>query len=107
MLRVSDSITPVNQDLLGETAKIAWKELQFFFAGGKAIFVDAELDLIDVATQITNDNKTIVEQWMQKNQVLPVPDHMAKKWYEADEIVWAVVVKPWVLVQEVKNSTAK
>ena len=101
---MSENIDPA-QSLLGETAKIPWRELQLFFAGGKAIFVDKDLDLIDVATQFTNDNKTVVEQWMQRNQVLPVTDDKAKKWYEEDAMVWAVVVKPWVLVQEVKAST--
>lgn len=100
---MSDSEIKVDQTLLGETAKIPWRELQLFFAGGKAIFVDTELDLIDVARQFTNDNKTAVEQWLQNNQVLPVPDATAKTWYEDDAIVWAVVVKPWVLVQESKN----
>lgn len=95
--------TKIDQNILGETAKIPWKELQLFFAAGKAIFADTELDLIDVATQIKNDNKTTIEKWMQKNQVLPVPDDKAKTWYEEDAIVWAVVVKPWVVVQEIKS----
>lgn len=43
---------------------------------------------------------------MQKNQVLPVPDGKAKIWYEEDTIVWAVVIKPWVLVQEIKKPAA-
>lgn len=99
---MNDSEINIDSDLLAETAKIPWKELQYFFAGGKAIFVDTELDLIDVATQFTNDNKTAVEHWMKNNLVLPVPDEKAKAWYENDSTVWAVVVKPWVLVQEVK-----
>lgn len=88
--------------LLGETAKIPWKELQFLFAAGKAIYVDTELDLVKVATEISNDNEAVVENWMQQNQIMPVPDDKAKTWVEEDASVWAVVVKPWVLVQEIK-----
>jgi len=36
-----------------ETSRIAWEELQRFFASGKAIFVSGTLDLIDVAIQIS------------------------------------------------------
>ncbi|MEQ1529829.1 MAG: DUF2288 domain-containing protein [Methylococcales bacterium] len=82
-----------------ETASIAWKELQRFFAGGTAVFVGADLDLVDVAHQFALDNKTQVEQWLQKNQVSLVSDQQALQWIETDAIVWAVVVKPWVLVQ--------
>jgi len=97
---MKDSEITIDQDVLCETAKIPWKELQFFFASGKAIYVNTELDLINVATQIKNDNKNAVEKWMQSNFVMPVPDDKAKKWIEEDTTVWAVVVKPWVLVQE-------
>ena len=88
-------------ELLAETSKIAWRELQYFFAGGKAIVVDPRLDLIDVARQIAADNKETVELWMSRGLVSQVPDTLAKSWYENDAVVWAVVVKPWVLVQQV------
>ncbi|TRX00494.1 DUF2288 domain-containing protein [Candidatus Methylobacter oryzae] len=83
-----------------ETSQIAWKELQRFFAGGVAVFVSPELDLVDVAYQFSIDNKDQVASWMQNNQVALVSDQQAITWLEADADVWAVVVKPWVLVQE-------
>jgi len=89
----------IDQNILGETAKIPWKELQLFFAAGKAIHVSEGLDLVNVATQIKEDNKAVVDKWMQENQVLPVSDEKAKTWYEDDATVWAVVIKPWVLVE--------
>ena len=82
-----------------ETSQIAWKELQRFFASGAAIYVAPELDLVDVAYQFSVDNKDQVEQWLQSNQVSRVSDQQALTWYEADAEVWAVVVKPWILVQ--------
>ena len=39
-----------------ETSKIAWQELQRFFASGAAVFVAAELDLVEVAYQFSIDN---------------------------------------------------
>jgi hypothetical protein len=83
-----------------ETARIAWKELQRFFASGSAILVSAELDLVEVAFQISEDNKAQVLEWMQTGQIVRVPDAQALAWYEADADVWAVVVRPYVLVQQ-------
>jgi hypothetical protein len=82
-----------------ETSPIAWKELQRFFAAGLAISVAAELDLVEVAFQFSVDNKTQVEQWLQAGLVAPVADQQASDWYQNDSEVWAVVVRPWILVQ--------
>ena len=83
-----------------ETSKIAWKDLQRFFASGSAVFVASSLDLVDVAYQFSIDNKLQVAQWLQNNQVALVSDQQAINWVAADAEVWAVVVKPWILVQE-------
>ncbi|MBL6986302.1 MAG: DUF2288 domain-containing protein [Methylobacter sp.] len=83
-----------------ETSQIAWKELQRFFAAGSAVFVAPDLDLVDVAYQFSIDNKDQVTTWMQNNQVALVSDQQAIEWFETDAEVWAVVVKPWILVQE-------
>jgi hypothetical protein len=82
-----------------ETSQIAWKELQRFFANGTAVYVAPELDLVEVAYQFSMDNKAQVEQWLQKNQLGLVSDQQAISWFETDAQVWAVVVKPWILVQ--------
>lgn len=82
-----------------ETSQIAWKELQRFFANGTAVYVAPDLDLVEVAYQFSIDNKAQVEQWMQNSQLGLVSDQQAINWLEADAQVWAVVAKPWILVQ--------
>ncbi len=82
-----------------ETSRIAWKELQVYFASGATLYVHEGLDLVDVAMQISKDNKAQVAQWMEAGQIAPVSDAQALAWYEADAEVWAVVVRPYVLVQ--------
>ena len=91
------------QQIIGETSKIAWHELQYFFASGMAVYVSDELDLVEVASCFADDNKAMVEKWIQDKQVMPVSDDQAKIWYDNEALVWAVVIKPWVLVQQVKN----
>lgn len=84
-----------------ETSKIAWKDLQRFFAGGKALMVSDDLDLVETAFQVSEDNVAQIRQWMAAGQLTRVPDEQARQWVEADTLVWAVVVSPWVLVQPV------
>lgn len=82
-----------------ETSKITWKELQRFFAAGKTLKVSTDLDLVEVAFQISEDNAAQVQQWMTEGKLSKVSDEQAAAWFEADAMVWAVVVSPWVLVQ--------
>ncbi|MEZ5529850.1 MAG: DUF2288 domain-containing protein [Porticoccaceae bacterium] len=93
----------LKEELLRETAKIEWRELERFFANGTTIFVAPELDLIDVAWEICQDNKEKIQAWMAAGQVGQVSDEQAVAWLETDALVWSVVVKPWVLVQPVGN----
>ena len=85
----------------GETAKIAWSELQRFFAQGNAIAVMPGLDLVEVAYQMSVDNKAQIERWMEAGQVGPVTDAQAMEWLDANALMWAAVIRPWVLVQPV------
>ena len=83
-----------------ETAQIEWKELQRFFATGAVFFVDASLDMVDVALKISEDNRAAVEAWLNDGQLAQVSDEQALRWFETDALLWSVVVKPWVLVQD-------
>jgi len=85
-----------------ETSRIHWKELQKFFASGAAIKVSSTLDLIEVALQMHDDNKAQFETWLKTGVVGRVTDEQAAAWLAIDAEVWAVVVSPWILVQEIK-----
>jgi len=82
-----------------ETSKIAWKELQRFHASGSALYVSSDLDLVDVAYQMSEDNTEQIKPWMLAGKLGKVTDEQAREWIEGDVLVWAVVVSPWLLVQ--------
>lgn len=98
---MEDEYLPLHTRMNLETARIAWPELERHFAGGKVILVAPELDLVDVATCIVQDDSKQVKSWMDTQQVGQLNDETAKRWVkEQPENLWAVVVAPWVLVQE-------
>lgn len=82
-----------------ETAKIPWADLQRYFAAGRVLHVATALDLVEVASCVAQDHADRVRHWRDTRQLQPVSDAQARHWIEADAVVWAVVVKPWVLVQ--------
>lgn len=85
-----------------ETAKIAWSELQRYFASGNMLHVDGQLDLVEVAFAFQEDDALEVEQWMTAGSLTPASDEQARNWHQQDSSLWAVVVKPWVLVQDIE-----
>lgn len=91
----------IEQQINLETAQIHWHELQRFFASGNAVAVDPGLDLTHVAAQIVADNAAQIKKWMDASLVDAVKDTQAQIWYEQNALVWAVVIKPWVLVQPI------
>jgi len=90
----------IKQRLNMQTARIAWSELERFFASAKAVYVDASLDLIDVAAKMHDDNSVAIRSWMSEGLVALVRDDQALDWTAKQAELWAVVVSPWVLVQQ-------
>jgi len=86
--------------LNGQTGQVNWSELQRHFAQGLVIKVSTELDLIETAATIIEDDGAQVEQWMSQGKVSKVSDEDAIAWQHNDAELWSVVAAPWVLVQE-------
>ncbi|KPQ29020.1 MAG: putative conserved small protein [Marinobacter excellens HL-55] len=83
-----------------ETSRIHWHELQTYYARGQVVRVAAELDLLNVASELTADNKAQFEQWMSRGDIGDVSPDLARAWYDRNAELWAVVIAPWVLVQD-------
>ncbi len=86
-----------------ETAQIPWKELERYFAAGKIIAVDDKMDMIQVATLMASDDVEAISALLEKKQIEKVTDEQARIWSDSDALLWAVVVRPWILVQQRKN----
>ncbi|MDG2018119.1 MAG: DUF2288 domain-containing protein [Porticoccaceae bacterium] len=90
--------------LNGETAKIEWQQLQKHYASGSVIAVAAGFDLIKVAIALHQDDTAQIKQWLAEELVTEVTDSQAQRWYDQNTAVWALVIPPFVLVQETKSS---
>lgn len=92
------------QKLNLETGKLSWWELQTYFARGIVIVLSAQEDLVKTAVQLHEDNKTQIEGMIERGVLQRANDAHAIDWVEREPDFWAVVVTPWVLVQEVPTN---
>ena len=83
-----------------ETAAIEWKDLERFFAKGNLLRVSSQLDLVDIAVELANDNKASVEKWLESGDLAAVSADEATRWSNDEDNLWSVVVLPWILVQQ-------
>jgi hypothetical protein len=84
-----------------ETAPLAWPELERHFARGSVIKVAPGMDLVDTALHVAENNAATVQEWLEDGRIARAELADAEDWYARQPMFWAVVVAPWVLVQEV------
>ncbi len=99
---------PIDEELKvrlnSETAKLGWPELQRHFARGVVVVAASGMDLVEVATRMSMDDGETVGQWLADEQIRRASEDDARRWIDNDAIFWAVVVAPWVVVQEIAHS---
>ncbi|WP_459206444.1 DUF2288 domain-containing protein [Pseudomonas sp. MLB6B] len=97
---MTDHTSTLYAKLLGETAIIEWKALERFWAKGDLIWVAPELDLIEVAAAMAQNHSEHVAKWRSDGTVSAVSNEVALSLQTRDPEIWAVVVSPFVLIQE-------
>ena len=98
--------TELLQEIHQQTAKIAWQDLQRFFAQGRVLKLDESLDLVEVAVAMASDATRSLQLLVEKELLQHPSNEQAKRWFEEDTQLWSVVVAPYVLVQD-KRDLAK
>ena len=87
--------------LNGETAKIDWHDLQTHYAAGNVVGIAPAADLIKVAIEFNRDNAAQIQQWLADGSLFEISDQQAQQWFNDNQQLWALVIPPFVLVQQV------
>ena len=90
-----------------ETAKTPWVDLLRFFAQGRVVFVRPGLDLVEIAAIAASNRAEELESLIAEGSIIKVSDEQAQHWLATDALLWSVVVKPWVFVQERKAASGQ
>ena len=90
------------RDLLNaQTGRIAWDELARYFARGLVVCLEQGEDLVAVAEKLIDDDAGEIDRLYQDGSLHRALDEDAVRWQAENTEFWAVVVAPWVLVQEI------
>ena len=95
----------LRQKLNLESGQIGWSELQRHFARGAIIAINPELDLVEVALKFSEDDRSEIEGWLASGQIKRADDEHARHWNQNETLFWAIVIAPWILVQEQGQTT--
>ena len=88
-----------------ETGKLAWSELEPFFAKGIVICVDKKQDLIEAAALLAEDQALKITELLENKKIKKPGNEQARSWHQNRQILRAVVVAPWILIQEADAET--
>ncbi|WP_338684378.1 DUF2288 family protein [Haloferula helveola] len=82
------------------TGEVAWSYLKPHCERGVLIWVDPELDLKTVAKAFIDDQSEQVANWLGNGDLVKTGELHAAQWEGGDELFTAVVVTPFVLMQQ-------
>lgn len=83
-----------------ETGCLRFAELARFFARGSVMVVSANRDLVEIAVRMATDDTVYLKPLLESGDLRSATDEDARRWQQRDGELWAVVVAPWIMVQE-------
>ena len=97
----------MTQDLRQELASMVgptqWNWLKPHIARDAVVFIDPQLDLVDVGVALTNDNVQSVQRWIGEQLITKPSKDQLETWgvIGPTNQLQSLIVQPYVLVQEI------
>jgi len=89
-----------SQKLNKYVGEVAWEYLESHFQNGSLIYIDNSLCIKDVGQALSKDDTKKVKEWLRTGDALKPGQAHAKYWKEANSTFIALVVSPFVIIQE-------
>lgn len=87
------------------TGVVDWEYLKPHFQAGALLYVDKSLNITEVGQALTDDDKDAVAGWLKSGDLVKPSEPHATWWQENPQEFTALVVSPFVLMQEVASDT--
>ena len=97
---MNDTPEQLRKRLNAETGPLTWPELERHYARGVVVWVSPDLELVEVAARMVEDDRDAMNAWLEAGKVNPATDEQARDWQDREARFLAVVTAPWVVVQE-------
>jgi hypothetical protein len=85
------------------TGEVNWSYLKPHCERGNLLWVDRSLDIKHVAQAFIDDETAQVADWLGNGDLVRVGDLHAAQWEKSEQLFTAVVVTPFVLMQEIRG----
>ena len=94
----------LKEKLNKDIADISWQELSPHAKRDAVIIVKPDLDLSEVAVAIAQDNTSSVKDWIANESIAKPNANQLSQWNDNPQKQFtALIVQPFVVVQEVNN----
>jgi len=98
---MSEKVQSFKRDL----ADVCWRELKIHLQRDAIITVSADLEIIDAAVAIADDNKEVVSDWINDNKLGKPTEDQLQSWEKTPEKLFRMlIVQPFILIQEVLDA---
>lgn len=88
-----------------DLAEVDWRALRIHLQRDALILVAAQLDLVDVACRVAEDDAAAVALWIENAQLTKPLSRQLQSWEEQlDKPFRMLIVAPYILVQEVEHA---
>ena len=87
----------IKEKLKNEINQCSWELLAPHQKSGALYLIEADLDLLDVAVQIAEDNVDKIQDWLSQKQLSRINDHQASEL--CAKSFKFVIVRPYVIAQ--------
>ncbi|HIG83587.1 MAG TPA: DUF2288 family protein [Verrucomicrobia bacterium] len=100
---LQNQIPSNSQKLDKYLGEVTWQYLEPHFRNGSLIYIDKSLCIKDVANAFAQDDKKKVAEWLKAGDALKPGQAHAKYWEKSNSTFTALVVSPFVIIQEQEN----
>jgi len=88
-----------------DLAEVPWKDLRIHLQRDAIIIVADELDLVETAVAVTDDDKKNIEKWIAAGQLVKPTKEQVETWEtELEKPFRVLIVQPFILVQMVSHA---
>ena len=98
-------LAEISEKFAQDLAEVDWKALRIHLQRDALILVDEQLDLIEVACRVANDDATEVGAWIAQGRLAkPAAEQLSSWETQLDKPFRMLIAAPYILVQEVRHA---
>jgi hypothetical protein len=90
------------EKIASEIATASWPELRSHAADDRLFLVGDGLSLLDAGVALANDDSTVVQGWIESNQLTRPTEDQMRAWEAASPEFRFAIVSPYVLAEVVE-----